>query len=149
MLQSASRLSLKLGRGNCTGISFLACSRAHLLPLSMSAGINASAFAQTLKKLVPTKGLPPVLKPRCGNLYEVLSRTPTGGIGMEVHQTRWSEKNIPNCYWVITRSQFKLQGTHGKAWGRLHWKGSSMRLLLPHNYLHNITIIVRAVQVSL
>ncbi|KJA24594.1 hypothetical protein HYPSUDRAFT_38651 [Hypholoma sublateritium FD-334 SS-4] len=89
----------------------------------MSARINANAFARTLKKLVPTKGLPPVLKPRCGNLYEVLSRTPTGGIGMEVHQTRWSEKNIPNCYWVVTRSQFKLQGTHGKAWGRLHWKG--------------------------
>lgn len=91
----------------------------------MSVANTTAALSQTLKHLLPTKGLPPVLKPRCGNLYEVLSRTPTGGIGLEVHQTRWGEKKIGNSYWVITRSQFKLQGKHGKAWGRLYWKGSS------------------------
>ncbi|KAF8204879.1 hypothetical protein BJ912DRAFT_870470 [Pholiota molesta] len=89
----------------------------------MSVANTTAALSQTLKHLLPTKGLPPVLKPRCGNLYEVLSRTPSGGIGLEVHQTRWAEKNIGNSYWVITRSQFKLQGKHGKAWGRLYWKG--------------------------
>ncbi|KAF8974669.1 hypothetical protein BDZ97DRAFT_41894 [Flammula alnicola] len=89
----------------------------------MSAGVMAAALSQTFRRLLPTKDLPPVLKARCGNLYEVLSRTPTGGVGLEVHQTRWNERNITNSYWVITRSQFKLQGTHGKAWGRLYWKG--------------------------
>ncbi|KAF9471843.1 hypothetical protein BDN70DRAFT_887690 [Pholiota conissans] len=89
----------------------------------MAAASTTAALSQTLKHFLPTRGLPPVLQPRCGNLYEVLSRTPTGGVGMEVHQTRWGHKNIENSYWVITRSQFKLQGKHGKAWGRLYWKG--------------------------
>ncbi|KIM45897.1 hypothetical protein M413DRAFT_296829 [Hebeloma cylindrosporum] len=92
----------------------------------MTTVANSSNVTQALKRLVPLiKGtLPPVIKPQCGNLYEVLSRTPTGGIGAEVHQTRWSHKNIVDSYWVVTRSHFKCEGKHGKAWGRLYWKGA-------------------------
>jgi small subunit ribosomal protein S34 len=84
-----------------------------------------SKFAQSLKRLLPlTKSqLPPALKPQTGNLYQILSRTPTGGVGTEVHQLRWSEKEISNSYWVITRSKLKCGGKHGKAWGQLYWKG--------------------------
>ncbi|KAF8901641.1 hypothetical protein CPB84DRAFT_1815101 [Gymnopilus junonius] len=85
----------------------------------------ATSVANTIKRLLPVKAseLPPVLRPSSGNLYEVLSRTPSGGIGTEIHQTRWTNKNIGDSYWVVTSSQFKCEGKHGKAWGRLYWKG--------------------------
>ncbi|KDR83437.1 hypothetical protein GALMADRAFT_219263 [Galerina marginata CBS 339.88] len=87
--------------------------------------MSTFALTNTIRRLLPIKAaeLPPVLRPGSGNLYEVLSRTPSGGVGAEVHQTRWSHKNITNSYWVITRSRFKSEGKHGKAWGRLYWKG--------------------------
>lgn len=93
--------------------------------LNIYLGMATSTITQSLKRLLPLKKseLPPALKPRTGNLYQVLSRTPTGGVGSEVHQLRWSEKQIANSYWVITRSKFKCGGNHGKAWGRLYWKG--------------------------
>lgn len=96
-----------------------------------------STIAQSLKRLLPLKKsqLPPALKPQTGNLYQILSRTPTGGVGIEVHQLRWSEKQISNSYWVITRSKFKCGGIHGKAWGQLYWKGLlsfTTWLLTPH-----------------
>jgi len=86
-----------------------------------------AAVAQSIKRLLPKKlaDLPPILKPGSGNLYEVLSRTPSGGVGSEVHQTRWSHKNINDCYWLVTRSVFKGEGTHGKAWGHLFWRGTA------------------------
>ncbi|KAF8165054.1 hypothetical protein B0H34DRAFT_687602 [Crassisporium funariophilum] len=91
----------------------------------MSTALASSTLSQALQRLLPVKktALPPVLKASTGNLYEVLSRTPTGGIGAEVHQLRWSKKQIPDSYWVVTRSRFKCDGKHGKAWGRLYWKG--------------------------
>ena len=84
-----------------------------------------STIAQSLRRLLPLKKseLPPSLRPQTGNLYQILSRTPTGGVGTEVHQLRWSEKQISDSYWVITRSKFKCGGNHGKAWGQLYWKG--------------------------
>ncbi|KAF8803794.1 hypothetical protein BYT27DRAFT_7225732 [Phlegmacium glaucopus] len=83
-----------------------------------------SIISQSLKHLRLQKNqLPPALKPKTKNLYQILSRTPTGGVGTEVHQVRWSEKHISDSYWVITRSKFKCEGNHGKAWGRLYWKG--------------------------
>jgi len=91
----------------------------------MATKTAASTIAQSFKRLLILKKsqLPPALKPQTGNLYRILSRTPTGGVGTEVHQLRWSEKQIPNSYWVITRSKFKCGGNHGKAWGQLYWKG--------------------------
>ncbi|CAA7260245.1 unnamed protein product [Cyclocybe aegerita] len=86
---------------------------------------SAASISQTIKRILPLKksDLPPVLRKSTGNLYQVLSRTPTGGVGLEVHQTRWSHKQISESYWKVTRSQFKCEGKHGKAWGRLYWKG--------------------------
>uniref|UniRef100_A0A8H8CJQ7 Uncharacterized protein n=1 Tax=Psilocybe cubensis TaxID=181762 RepID=A0A8H8CJQ7_PSICU len=85
----------------------------------------SATISQTITRRLPLKSvaLPPTLKPGKGNLYEVLSRTPTGGVGTEVYQTRWSAKNILGCYWLVTRSVFKDEGKHGRAWGRLYWKG--------------------------
>jgi len=91
----------------------------------MAKEMVTSAISQSLKRLLPLKKsqLPPALKSQTGNLYQILSRTPAGGVGTEVHQLRWNEKQISNSYWVITRSQFKFGGNHGKAWGQLYWKG--------------------------
>jgi len=79
-----------------------------------------------IKSLLP-KTLPPVLKPRTGNLYDVLSRTPSGGVGSQVHQARWGQKGINDSYWVVSRAKFKAEGRHGKAWGKLYWKGAYRR----------------------
>jgi small subunit ribosomal protein S34 len=87
----------------------------------------ASLISKSLKSVssMQKTEIPPVLRKNTGNLYEVLSRTPTGLVGKEVHQTRWSAKQIANSYWVVTRAVFKNEGKHGKAWGKLHWRGSS------------------------
>nr|GAT53846.1 predicted protein [Mycena chlorophos] len=82
-----------------------------------------ASLAKTLQRLLPpSKALPPILKTRPGNLYEVLSRSPNI-VGREIHQIRWSGKNIVNSYWRVTRAQFKCNGEHGKAWGQLYWRG--------------------------
>jgi small subunit ribosomal protein S34 len=85
----------------------------------------ATLISKTLKSIAPLQKseLPPIFRRTTGNLYEVLSRKPAGCIGMEVHQTRWSEKCIADSYWVVTRAQFKSEGKHGKAWGKLFWRG--------------------------
>ncbi|KAK1231719.1 hypothetical protein PQX77_005151 [Marasmius sp. AFHP31] len=83
-------------------------------------------ITQSLQKLLPQK-LPPSLTPSgTGSLYEILSKTPTGGVGKHVYQTRWSKKQIPDSYWVVTRTKFKCEGKHGKAWGKLVWRGKEV-----------------------
>ncbi|KAL0563687.1 hypothetical protein V5O48_018378 [Marasmius crinis-equi] len=84
-------------------------------------------ITHSLQKLLPKK-LPPSLLPSStsDSLYSLLSKTPTGGVGKHVHQTRWSKKQIPGCYWVVTRTQFKCEGKHGKAWGKLVWRGKEV-----------------------
>ena len=82
----------------------------------------ATKVASALKALLPAE-LPPTLSSRAGTLYSVLARYPQDGIGQRVHQTRWSMKGISDCYWEVTRTKLKLEGTHGKAWGKLVWKG--------------------------
>ncbi|KAJ2933450.1 hypothetical protein H1R20_g3618, partial [Candolleomyces eurysporus] len=86
---------------------------------------SAPSVAESIQRLLP-KDLPPSLAPKIGNLYEVLSRTPTGGVGKKVYQLRWKGKQIDDCYWVVTRSKFKCEGSHGKAWGHLYWKGKNV-----------------------
>lgn len=83
---------------------------------------TAYQAARALQRLLPAK-LPPSLSTKPGNLYQVLSRYPENGAGKAVHQTRWGRKAIEGSYWKVTRCQTKLQGTHGKAWGHLYWKG--------------------------
>ncbi|KAK2466444.1 hypothetical protein APHAL10511_002086 [Amanita phalloides] len=89
---------------------------------TLARGAPALNIARSLKKLLPND-LPPSLAAKPGNLYEVLSRTPGGGIGKELHQMRWSNKRIEESYWKVTRSRFKCEGKHGRAWGLLYWKG--------------------------
>lgn len=65
-----------------------------------------------------------------GNLYQVLSSLPKDGVGARVTQARWEKKGIQDSYWEITRVRLKSEGSHGKAWGKLFWKGESIFLLL-------------------
>ncbi|KAF7301540.1 hypothetical protein MIND_00719500 [Mycena indigotica] len=82
-----------------------------------------ASLTQTLQRLLPSsQALPPILKSNPANLYEVLSRSQNVA-GKEVHQVRWSGKQISDSYWRVTRAQFKCNGKHGKAWGQLYWKG--------------------------
>lgn len=85
----------------------------------------ANSVAQAIQKLLPSS-LPPSLSSRPGRLYAVLSRYSKDGVGQRVHQTRWGMKGMEDCYWEVTRAKMKLGGTHGKAWGRLVWKGASL-----------------------
>lgn len=82
----------------------------------------ATKVASALKQLLPAE-LPPSLQSRSGSLYSVLARYPKDGVGQRVHQTRWSMKGISDSYWLVTRTKLKLEGQHGKAWGKLVWKG--------------------------
>ncbi|KAG0702335.1 hypothetical protein DFH29DRAFT_805141 [Suillus ampliporus] len=80
---------------------------------------------RAVQSLLPST-LPPSLRTTPANLYQVLSRAPGGGVGQRVHQIRWTEKGIINCYWQVTRTRLKLEGNHGKAWGKLYWKGQQI-----------------------
>jgi small subunit ribosomal protein S34 len=95
------------------------------LIIDMATEVATSMIAQSIRRLLPLKKsqLLSALRPQTGNLYQILLWTPTGGIGTEVHQLWWSEKQISDSYWVITQSKFKSGSNHGKAWGQLYWKG--------------------------
>ncbi|KAK7470951.1 hypothetical protein VKT23_002366 [Stygiomarasmius scandens] len=92
---------------------------------SIARSVPPTNISHSLQKLLP-KTLPPSLQNNPGNLYQVLSRTPSGGVGKRVYQLRWSEKGIEDCYWVVTQSRFKCEGKHGKAWGKLVWRGKEV-----------------------
>lgn len=83
----------------------------------------ASNITSALKRLLP-EPLPSSLLTRPATLYEVLSRYPNDGVGQRVHQTRWYKKGLGDCYWEVTRTRLKLEGQHGKAWGKLVWRGA-------------------------
>lgn len=84
------------------------------------------------------------------SLYQHLSSLPSDGVGTKVRQKRWRTKglNIPASqpitgpisvtpsesesvaekqtsysYWKVTRVSLKEDGKHGKAWGKLIWRG--------------------------
>ncbi|KAH7916674.1 hypothetical protein BJ138DRAFT_1074553 [Hygrophoropsis aurantiaca] len=80
------------------------------------------AAARAIQNLLPNT-LPPSLRTTPANLYQILSRTGKDGVGQRVHQIRWTDKGIRSSYWLVTKSQLKLEGNHGKAWGKLYWKG--------------------------
>ncbi|KAI0254356.1 hypothetical protein BJV78DRAFT_1274177 [Lactifluus subvellereus] len=89
--------------------------------------MNSASVAAAFQKLLP-KNLPPGLSTRPANLYQVLSRYAADGVGRRVYQTRWATKGITDCYWIVTRTSLKNNGTHGKAWGRLVWRGKEVSL---------------------
>jgi hypothetical protein len=92
-----------------------------------------SVVEKAIRALLPSV-LPPSLSQNAGNLYQVLSRTPANSAGKKVYQTRWRAKDIKGCYWLVKRTQFKCEGKHGKAWGKLYWKGESdLRLSIIFN----------------
>jgi hypothetical protein len=94
------------------------------------------------------------------SLYEHLSSLPNNGIGTRVRQVKWSAKGIDQpfnvpfkgpvvipqerkeenhlCYWEITRARIKISNgennrkPHGKAWGRLTWRGEGRSLSSLH-----------------
>jgi small subunit ribosomal protein S34 len=83
---------------------------------------GASKALRVLESFLPQLP-PPSLDTSTGNLYQVLSRYPQDGVGIRVSQTRWGQKGISNSYWLVTRTKLKLEGQHGRAWGKLYWKG--------------------------
>ncbi|KIY64534.1 hypothetical protein CYLTODRAFT_413263 [Cylindrobasidium torrendii FP15055 ss-10] len=83
---------------------------------------QAVPVSKLLEKALPKDSLPAALQAKNANLYQVLSRRPNIENRL-VHQTRWSAKGIEDCWWQVTRANFKCEGKHGKAWGYKWWKG--------------------------
>lgn len=114
---------------------------------------QASSSADILTSHLSKAHLPPTLartaKPH-KNLYQLLSALPNDGVGTRVRQRRWVSKGLDVehdvdlkehvtalleegaketkdeghlCYWEITKVRLKDGGNHGKAWGRLVWRG--------------------------
>lgn len=85
----------------------------------------ASSLPPALAKLLPaTKATAnATLNPYPTTLYQTLSRLRNDGVGALVAQRRWDAKKIHGCYWKIIRVKLKDEGRHGRAWGRLIWKG--------------------------
>ena len=82
----------------------------------------ASKALRALESFLP-QSTPPSLDTSAANLCQVLSRYPHDGVGMQVSQIRWGQKGIADSYWLVTRAKLKLEGRHGKIWGKLYWKG--------------------------
>ena len=85
-----------------------------------------TSVARAIQKLLP-RHLPSTLATHPGSLYQILSRQPKDGVGQRVHQLRWGTKGFENCYWIVTKVVLKNQGKHGKAWGKLVWRGKLCR----------------------
>jgi small subunit ribosomal protein S34 len=100
---------------------------------------GTNALAAAFQKLLPKK-LPSGLSTRSANLYQVLSRYAADGTGQRVHQTRWTNKGFSDCYWVVTRTSLKKGGSHGKAWGRLVWRGQWNRIFVKFAVLVVLTM---------
>ncbi|PWN96039.1 hypothetical protein FA09DRAFT_321671 [Tilletiopsis washingtonensis] len=81
-------------------------------------------------------------------LPQLLASLPSSGVGAKIRQRRWAAKGLDvpagqalsgpipreeraqageaGCYWLVTRTQLKQGGKHGKAWGRLVWRGKQV-----------------------
>lgn len=92
----------------------------------------ATRLPQAIARLVPTTPIDATttIFPHPTTLYRTLSRLPQDGVGARVSQRRWEAKGIQGSYWEVTRTRLKLDGTHGKAWGKLIWKGMRLNSLL-------------------
>src|ERR1700754_1872890 len=56
-------------------------------------------------------------------LPTVLSRLPNDGVGSCVRRESWKQKGFLDSWWEVTRVKLKNEGQHGRAWGRLWWRG--------------------------
>ena len=88
---------------------------------------STTTLPHALSELIP-KDAANVISNKPRTLYETLSRLPHDGVGARVHQARWSSKGIEGCYWEVSRVKLKDEGKHGKAWGRLVWRGAVFSL---------------------
>ena len=86
----------------------------------------ASGLPKALAQLIPatTYDATTTIFPHPTTLYRTLSRLPKDGVGARVTQRRWAAKGIEGSYWEVTRMKLKPDAQHGKAWGKLVWKGS-------------------------
>lgn len=101
--------------------------------------------AKAIQHFLPSK-LPPTLSNSPSSLYQVLSRFPQDGVGQRVYQTRWGMKGFPECYWEVTRTKLKLEGKHGKAWGRLVWRGTCVCVAVTQNSAANLPVLGKRVE---
>ena len=103
----------------------------------------ASSLPPALAKLLPatkaTKNA--TLNPHPTTLYQTLSRLRNDGVGALVAQRRWDAKNIHGCYWKVTRVKLKDEGKHGRAWGRLVWRGWLKISLFRKNFNVNLVLL--------
>lgn len=76
--------------------------------------------SRILPRVLPKSS--PIVR-KAGSLYQMLSAMPKDGVGMKMAQDRWVKKGITDSYWEITQVRLKDEGRHGKAWGKLVWKG--------------------------
>ncbi|KIM25620.1 hypothetical protein M408DRAFT_331149 [Serendipita vermifera MAFF 305830] len=88
----------------------------------------ASGLPKALAQLIPatTYDATTTIFPHPTTLYRTLSRLPKDGVGARVAQRRWTAKGIEGSYWEVTKIRLKPDGQHGKAWGRLVWKGKAI-----------------------
>ena len=84
---------------------------------------STSALPRAVAGLVD-KSVSETISNQPRNLFETLSRLPNDGVGARVHQTRWTSKGIEGSYWEISRVSLRNEGTRGKAWGKLVWRGT-------------------------
>ena len=110
--------------------------------MSLQAASKAAALPKALANLIPASTSAQLAnKPR--NLYETLSRLPKDGVGARVHQTRWTSKLIDGCFWEVTRVKLKCEGSHGKAWGKLVWRGTLLVSFIDFNMCFPACLFVR------
>ncbi|KAJ1632724.1 hypothetical protein T492DRAFT_986260 [Pavlovales sp. CCMP2436] len=49
---------------------------------------------------------------------------PNRGIGTRFVRKSWDRNGYEDSHWTVTRIRFKPDGCHGKAWGKLTWRGA-------------------------
>ncbi|KAH7102985.1 hypothetical protein BKA62DRAFT_787181, partial [Auriculariales sp. MPI-PUGE-AT-0066] len=91
-------------------------------------------------KLVPNLS---VLTNSPGTLFKTLSRLPRNGVGSKLMEARWAQKNFTDCYWLVTRTRLKVDGAHGKAYGRLFWRGREVEIQQMPNKPPVTEVIIR------
>ncbi|GJJ07664.1 hypothetical protein Clacol_010564 [Clathrus columnatus] len=81
----------------------------------------ASSLPSSISKILSKPN--PFARKGHQSLFETLSSLPNDGLGSFVAQTQWAKQGNPNSYWQVTKVKLKHEGQHGKAWGRLYWRG--------------------------
>ena len=54
------------------------------------------------------------------NLFELCRLLPNYGVGFKLKRNSWKAED---CYWTLSKTAPTMDGRHGKAYGKLTWKG--------------------------